>query len=173
MERIKKVYDEDSNLIFEGEYINGNQNGKIIKSNMNKLGCEFEYINGKWNRKGKEYDYDGNLIFEGEYLNGKRWNGNGEEYDKTHHFQFKGEYINGKWNGKVKEYYFDQIFNKDYLKKQSDKNEKLFLQKKQSKFEGEYLNGERNGKGKEFNDFGNIIFEGEFLNGKRWKGKGK
>ena len=31
---------------------------------------EGEYLNGERNGKGKEYDWNGNLIFEGEYLNG-------------------------------------------------------------------------------------------------------
>ena len=47
-----KEYDyENGNLIFEGEYLNGEKNGK-----------------------GKEYNYFGKLIYEGEYLNGKRKN---------------------------------------------------------------------------------------------------
>ena len=46
-----KEYDEDDKLRFEGEYLNGQKNGK-----------------------GKEYDYDGTLRFEGEYLNdSKKW----------------------------------------------------------------------------------------------------
>ena len=44
-----KEYDIEENLIFEGEYKNGNKNGK-----------------------GKEYDKYGNLIFEGQYVNGKK-----------------------------------------------------------------------------------------------------
>jgi len=36
---------------------------------------EGEYINGEKNGKGKEYYLDGKIIFEGEYLNDKRWNG--------------------------------------------------------------------------------------------------
>ena len=52
-----KEYD-DGRLIFEGEYLEGERNGK-----------------------GKEYYYDGELIFEGEYLNGTR-NGKGKEYYK-------------------------------------------------------------------------------------------
>ena len=40
-----------------------------------KLRFEGEYLNGERNGKGKEYNYDGELIFEGEFLNGKRWNG--------------------------------------------------------------------------------------------------
>ena len=48
--KIKKEYDSYGKLLFEGEYLNGERNGK-----------------------GKEYDYyDGELIFEGEYLNGER-----------------------------------------------------------------------------------------------------
>ena len=39
---------------------------------------EGEYLNGERNGKGKEYDYDnGKLEFEGEYLNGER-NGKGK-----------------------------------------------------------------------------------------------
>ena len=36
---------------------------------------EGEYQNGEKNGKGKEYYINGLKIFEGEYLNGKRWNG--------------------------------------------------------------------------------------------------
>ena len=45
----KEYYGYNDTLIFEGEYLNGERNGK-----------------------GKEYDNDGKLIFEGEYLNGER-----------------------------------------------------------------------------------------------------
>ena len=45
-----KEYNDDGELIFEGEYLNGNKNGK-----------------------GKEYYYDDKLIFEGEYLYNKKW----------------------------------------------------------------------------------------------------
>ena len=38
---------------------------------------EGEYLNGEINGKGKEYYYNGELEFEGEYLNGKKWNGKG------------------------------------------------------------------------------------------------
>ena len=47
-----KLYDlETNNLIFKGEYLNGERNGK-----------------------GKEYNDHGELEFVGEFLNGKRWN---------------------------------------------------------------------------------------------------
>ena len=44
-----KEYNEDGELIFEGEYLNGI----------------------RWNGKGKEF-FRGKLKFEGEYLNGKK-----------------------------------------------------------------------------------------------------
>ena len=50
-DRKGKEYDYKDNLLFEGEYLNGERNGK-----------------------GKEYNNNGYLIFEGEFKNGKRWN---------------------------------------------------------------------------------------------------
>ena len=52
-----KEYNYKGKLIFEGEYLNGEKNGK-----------------------GKEY-YKGKLIFEGEYLNGERWNRKRKKYN--------------------------------------------------------------------------------------------
>ena len=52
-----KEYNEDGELEFEGEYLNGK----------------------RWNGKGKDY-YDGKKSYEGEYLNGER-NGKGKEYN--------------------------------------------------------------------------------------------
>ena len=71
-ETIVKEYNNDGNLQFEGEYLNGKRNGK-----------------------GKEY-YHGKLIFEGEYLNGKKWNGKGKIYDFFDILRFECEYLNGE-----------------------------------------------------------------------------
>ena len=97
-----KGYDEKGNIIYE--LINGN--GKIKEFNeKGKLIFEGEYLNEERNGKGKEFDFlDGYLVFEGEYLNGER-NGNGKEYDDKGKLDFEGEYQNGRrWNGKGKEY---------------------------------------------------------------------
>ena len=60
-------------LIFEGEYLNGEKNGKgKVYYNNGKLKFEGEYLNGKKNGKGKQYNYDGELEFEGECLNEKK-----------------------------------------------------------------------------------------------------
>ena len=45
------------------------------------LKFEGEYFNGERNGKGKRYDYENKeVLFEGEYLNGEKWNGRGKEY---------------------------------------------------------------------------------------------
>ena len=132
-------YDDFTGFTFEGEYLNGEKNGK-----------------------GKEYNSYGDVLFEGEYYKGKKWTGKGywryddngfeikegkglvKEVEKYKSFPiFIGEYINGERNGKGKEYY-------DY---------KL-------KFEGEYLNGERwNGEGIEYDHL--VAYEIEYLNGEK------
>ena len=80
-------------LIYEGEYKNGERNGKGKEYYINgKLKFEGEYLNGKRNGKGKEYDIRGKLLFEGEYLNGKR-DGIGKEYYYNGILKYEGEYL--------------------------------------------------------------------------------
>ena len=176
----KEYYGYNNDLIFEGEFLNGERwNGKGKEYVEGKLKFEGKYLNGKKTGKGKEYD-DGKLIFEGEYLNGKK-NGKGKEYYYNGKLRFEGEYLNeerlnGKlydkndnlfcdlmsFNGIIKEY--------DYLNgKRNGKGKEYYLG--ELRFEGDYLDGKRNGKGKEY-IFGSLIFEGEYLNDKK-NGKGK
>ena len=83
-----KGYDESGNIIYE--LFNGN--GKVKEYwYKNILKFEGEYLNGERNGKGKEYFF-GQLIFEGEYLNGER-NRKGKEYDEGQ-LIFEGEYLN-------------------------------------------------------------------------------
>ena len=171
-EGIIKEYNKGGDLIYEGEYLNGEKNGKGKEYYYNgKLEFEGEYLNNKkWNGIGydqygqidyelkngngkikeKNYAYDNEYKYEGEYLNGDRYE-KCKEYDCKKNLIYDGEYLNGKRHGKGKEYYF---------------GENLL-------YEGEYLNGERNGKGKEYDINGKIIFEGEYLNENRWNGNGK
>ena len=63
-------------FIYEGEFKNGKKNGKCKEYDIDhELIFEGEYLDGqKWNGKGKEYfcGYNcGKLTFDGEYLNGK------------------------------------------------------------------------------------------------------
>jgi len=59
----------NGNIIYE--LINGNGKVKEYDDDGN-LKYEGEYLNGKRNGKGKEYSCEGNLLFEGEYLNNKK-----------------------------------------------------------------------------------------------------
>ena len=165
----KEYYGYNDELKFEGEYSNGERNGKGKEYYLNgELEFEGEYLNGKkWNGKVKEYDFYDKLIFEGEFLFDDKWNGKGydekgniiyeiinstgkrKDYYESGELYFEGEYLNGERNGKGKEYY---------------ENGKI-------KFEGEYLNDKTNGKGKKYYKNGKIKFEGEYLNNEKWNGK--
>ena len=118
-----KEYDENGNLIFEGEYLNCEQsedkiynidniilnikNGKnqVKKLSYGELLFDGVYLyKDKLIRKGKEYFYNGKLKFEGEYLNGEI-HGKRKEYNRDGELKFEGEYLNGeRWNGKRKKY---------------------------------------------------------------------
>ena len=65
---IIKEYDSNDTLRYEGEYLNGERNGK-----------------------GKKYNYYGKLEFEGEFLNGKTWNGIGKYYYDNGKLEYEGE----------------------------------------------------------------------------------
>ena len=69
-----REYNDNCELIFEGEYLNGRRNGK-----------------------GKEYKF-GELIFEGEYLKGEKWNGTFKEFINKVKILCGGNYLNGKKN---------------------------------------------------------------------------
>ena len=86
-----KEYDKDGKIIFEFK------DGKGFCKEYNELNIlafEGEYLNGERNGKGKEYNFDEKLEFEGEYLNGKR-NGKGIEFNIKGDIIFKGKYLNG------------------------------------------------------------------------------
>ena len=59
---------------------------------------EGEFLNGEKNGKGKEYYDNGILKFDGEYLNGKKWNGKGYYINNNLIYELK----NGK--GFIMEY---------------------------------------------------------------------
>ena len=65
-----KGYDDNGQVNYE--LINGKGRAKEYNEYKSYLKFEGEYLNGERNGKGKEYDEKGEIIFEGEYLNGKR-----------------------------------------------------------------------------------------------------
>ena len=72
-------YYKNGNKEFEGDYLNGERNGKGKEYYENgKLKFEGKYSYGK-RRTGKEYYENGKLEFEGEYFHNERLRG--KEYD--------------------------------------------------------------------------------------------
>ena len=172
-----KVKEYDSlfgNLLFKGEYLNGERNGKGREYYyFSALKFEGEYLNGKRNGKGKEYDIFGKVIFEGEYKDGKPWTGkgykkneiiyelkNGKGFVKSK--LYEGEYLNGEKNEKGKEYddYGKLIFEGDY------KNGKKWTGKgyKNQIVVYELIDGK--GWVKNYSQ-DTLIYEGEYLNGEK------
>ena len=182
---IKEYYDYNDVLLFEGEYINGERNGKGKDYNIynGNLKFEGEYFMGKRKGKGVEYDFNGELRYEGDYLYDhiitgkefikgkleyegdflfdKKWNGKG--YDENGNIKY--QLING--NGTVEEYNdkSDVVYIGEYLNGKRDGNGKEY-EDKTLDFEGIYFKGERK-KGKLYYLEGGLFFEGEFLNGKK------
>ena len=148
--------------MFEGEYLNGERNGKGKEYNFHTkiLIFEGEYLNGRKNGKGKEYNYYGDLIFEGEYLYNFRLNG---KFYLNKKLEYEGEYLyDRKWNGKG----YDNNGNIIYKLINGNGKVKEFFCSNLI-FEGEYINGKKHDQGKEYDYDGKLIFEGEYLNGKR------
>ena len=68
-------------------------------SQFGQLIYEGECLNGEKNGKGKEYhDLLGNVIFEGEFSKGKRWKGKEKQYDNEGKLILEVEvtYLDGK-----------------------------------------------------------------------------
>ena len=59
-----------------------------------KLKFEGEYLNGNRNGKGKEYDEYGNIIIEGEYFNDKKNNWIDKKYNKNGELLSETKYFN-------------------------------------------------------------------------------
>ena len=156
---IIKKYDEDR-LIFEGEYLNGELNGK---------GKEYFHY-GYYDRDDGRMIYYGEIIiFEGEYLNGKKWNGKGYDVDNKIACEIK----NGK--GNIKSYYDSGKLHSECEILNGERNGKCKVyryRELQLEFEWIYFN-DKKWNGKEYDDYNHLIYEGEYLNDERWKGRVK
>ena len=212
----EKYYDENGNLLYEikngcgkvnyeykgmkfdGEFIDGEMNGKVKGYKDELIYYDGDLLNGKKNGKGKEYKDDGTLIYEGDFINNEK-TGKGKEYNQEGKLIYAGEFLNGKRNGKGKEYNEDGLlkFEGEYSNgiRNGKGNEfdpytgKVLVEAEYSSwsyngkvkrynnkgiliFDGQYLSGEINGNVKEYNDDGKLIYEGEYLEGLK-NGKGK
>ena len=160
-------------LIFEGEYKNGQKNGKGIEYRNKYKYFEGEYLKGLKNGKGKYYyeDHREIISYEGEFKDGRK-EGKGKEYYIGGEIKFDGEYINGEiWNGKG---YGDNSDNDNFILNKGNGYIKEYDKYGTLLFEGKYENGEKNGEGKEYYHGDILLYEGEYSNGIRTGyGKGK
>ena len=149
----------------EGNYINGEKNGKGKEYHENgELEFVGEYLNGQ-RRKGKQYDHNGKLIFEGEFFNYEKI-GKGKEYYNGD-LKFEGEYING-YKRKGREYIKGiLVYEGNYLIDEKYEGKSYDIK---TNMVYELKNG--TGKMKEYLAGGMVELEKEFLNWKRngvWK----
>ena len=156
---------------YEGEFKNGERNGKGKEYDVfSNIIFEGDYLDGKrWN--GLSYfKYKGEkLLFEGEYKNGKIWSG---KFYKTNNNEIESEIINGE--GKYKKYdkFFGYLYFEGYLKNGEINGQgKEYKHDGKISFEGEYLNGKKNGLGKKYYSNGNLKFEGLYKEDMEWEGK--
>ena len=159
-------YYSNGNLKFEGNYLNGQRNGKGKEYYKNgRVKFYGEYIDGRRHGSGIKYHYNGDLMFKGEYEYNNRKKGT--EY-LNGRVEYEGEYrFEKKWNGKGYDRYgriMYELKNGEGTVKEYDNYTGFLI------FNGEYLNGKKSGKGKEYKNT-HLIFKGEYLDGKR-NGKG-
>ena len=134
-------YKQKTNIIYEIK------DGKILMKDKSSKDIIFEgeYINGEINGKGKLYYNSGKLSFEGEFFYGKKWNG--KLYDSENNIicelkkgqgirkkmmsdkekTIEGEYKNGTISGKVNEYYkWEKIYEGYFFMLKEMEKEKSF-----------------------------------------------
>ena len=172
------IVDINNEGFYEGEFVNGEKNGKgkeyYIYLYSKEILYQGEYLNDKRHGKGKEFYRNRNLKFEGFYKYG--FKEEGKEYYQNSKLLFIGKYKYGvKWDGEgydEKGNIIYKISNGKGFIKEYKFNEDNYPNNFYLVYEGEHLYGEKHGKGKEYNKNGEIIFEGEYHKDEKWNGKG-
>ena len=163
-----KEYKGYYSLVFEGDYLNGERNGKGKEYKFGDLIYEGEYLNDKRHGKGKEFFSKGEIKAAGEYFYGKKWN--------VKRYDIRGNVIYEIKNGKgfikgKRENEKDMLYEGEYSNGNPNGKGKVLSMLGKKIYEGEFLNGYICGKGKEYNNEGELIFEGEYYYNHRLKGK--
>ena len=180
-----KGYNISHKLVYEIK--NGKGYKKEFDLYSGKMYFEGEFLNGQRNGKGIEYTFRNKKLFEGIYLNGKRWKGKGydakgkiaykikngkgfiKEFDGNNIIRFAGVYINGEKNGKGIEFIDGQLIFEGEYQNSLFKKGKQYMDGKLM-FDGEFLYGKKR-KGKAYVN-GKLEYEGEFLFDRKYDGKG-
>ena len=144
----RKEGNEEKNIKYKGEIVNGRPNGKGSRNYIKYLTKGSKYI-GDW-KDGKQHGqgtfiYSDGKKYTGEWKDGEFWNGKGVKFKHTHREIFFGEWKDGKLHGQGKILFGDgamwigkfkdgKLWNGQYFKKDGSKGSKTvngeFISKK-------------------------------------------
>ena len=157
------IYDDNLNIIYIGDFIDFQYNGKGQLYYNKKYNQKEEkiYFEGVFEKdkfiKGTLFSPDGYKVYDGEFCNNIPKEGkNISIYNINGFIDYIGDLLDGKYNGNGK-----LFLTRDYYE-----NELIY--------EGQFKNGLYHGfgKGKQFQDkYSEFLYEGNFINGKM-EGKG-
>jgi hypothetical protein len=136
---------QDANSVYEGNFLNGEKNGKGTQVFSSGARFEGNFLNDKKSGKGT-YTFEDGSKYIGDFLDGKL-NGNGILYYANGLKEYEGYWLNGYYNGKGKSY------DKD--------NGRL-------NYDGDWLNGKAHGKGTLIKSDGTTL-TGDFVDGEYQK----
>lgn len=176
-----RYYDEDGNIIYEGEFKNnkyeGNGRWYIVKSKNGKtrsvLSYEGEFKEDKYEGKGCTYWTSGERIgkacYKGEFHNGD-YNGKGTIYyeDGT---TYKGGFAEDQKCGYGEESFIgeddEDIFCKGtFIAGKLNGYAEMYVDGN-IRYKGEFVNGEKEGYGKLYYDNEYLEYEGKFAHGEK------
>jgi hypothetical protein len=153
----KKIFSNGD--IDEGEFTNGQLNGKGKKTYSAGSVYEGEFINGEL--KSGKITFEDDFTYEGEFINGQL-NGKGKKTFKNG--AEEGEFINGQLNGKGKKTFKDWTEEGNFINGQLKSGKKTYSNSILKEEEGLFLDNKLEGKGKKTYSDG-FVDEGEFKNG--------
>ena len=173
-----KLYNKNGELIYEGYFVKGIQEGKGRKITKNEY-YNGNFIEGKMYGEGEIYFKDGNMKYIGEFVNDKK-EGKGKYFFSNREFFFienrkkfyleKGDYYIGHWlndtmNGKGKIYLNDGRikYEGDFVNNKFQGHGKYMFESGKY-YIGQFFNDMQHGKGEIYDKNDKLLFKGDFIN---------
>ena len=104
-------YNNDFNITFKGEFLNGRRNGPGKEYNDLKVNItDGLYKDGRLGSKGVKYYDNGNRMYEGEFVGGLK-GGYGVSYYKNGKKKFDGWWLRDMYHGKGRGYYVNGVIS--------------------------------------------------------------
>ena len=165
-----KLYDEDGKLRYEGNFVDGNFNGKGIFYYNNGDRYEGNFVDGKCEGKGEIYYKDGKILYDGDFKNNKCEGKGTFYYNNGDHYE--GNFVDGKCEGKGIYYYKDgDHYEGDFKNGKYEGKGKIYYKDGKLQYDGDFKNGKYEGKGKLYRKDGTLQYDGNFVDG-NFNGKG-